>query len=140
MARKIGTAPQSIYKYEKNIVTNIPLSKVELMAKLFDVNPAVLVGWDEESDDPPESWFDVVEGVEHLPKELSDSLAKFNLEYIESWRKDLCLPLLRGKSSEEGLLLLSWRQASEDDREVVVAALRKYGMRYQEDQRSTNAG
>ena len=43
-------------------------------------------------------------------------------------------------SSEERVLVSSWRQASEDDREVVVAALRKYGMRYQEDQRSTNAG
>ena len=37
-------------------------------------------------------------------------------------------------------MVSSWRQASEDDREVVVAALRKYGMRYQEEQRSTNAG
>ena len=43
-------------------------------------------------------------------------------------------------SIDEQLLISSWRQASEDDREVVVAALRKYGMRYQEEQRSTNAG
>ena len=49
-------------------------------------------------------------------------------------------PSVSELSSEERVLVSSWRQASEDDREVVVAALRKYGMRYQEEQRSTNAG
>ncbi len=49
LAKKINTTKQNIYKYENNIVTNIPSDKIELMAKIFQVSPSYLMGWNEKS-------------------------------------------------------------------------------------------
>lgn len=48
LAEKVGTSPQNIYKYEKGIITNIPITRVEKMAEIFGVSPAALIGWEEE--------------------------------------------------------------------------------------------
>lgn len=46
VARKIGTTKQTIYKYESGIVTNIPLENIEAMAKMFEVEPWEIMGWE----------------------------------------------------------------------------------------------
>ncbi len=51
LADKIGVSKQSLYKYENNIITNIPSDKIELIAAIVNVTPAYLMGWNEES--PP---------------------------------------------------------------------------------------
>jgi len=48
VAKQIGIATQTIFKYEKNIVTNIPLDNIEKLANLFNVSPAYLMGWGDE--------------------------------------------------------------------------------------------
>ncbi len=48
LAEKIGTTKQTIYKYENGIITNIPSTKIELIAKTLNVTPDYLMGWDEE--------------------------------------------------------------------------------------------
>lgn len=53
VGRHIGTTKQTLYKYETGIITNIPIDKIDAIAKLFDVSPAYLMGWDEE--DPTSS-------------------------------------------------------------------------------------
>ena len=45
LANKIGTTKQTIYKYENDIITNIPPDKVELLAKALAISPAYLMGW-----------------------------------------------------------------------------------------------
>ena len=45
VAKRIGVATQTIFKYEKEIVTNIPLENVEKLAEVFGVSPASLMGW-----------------------------------------------------------------------------------------------
>lgn len=45
VAKDIGVAIQTIFKYENSIITNIPLEKIEALAKLFNVSPSMLVGW-----------------------------------------------------------------------------------------------
>lgn len=50
MAEKIGTTKQTIYKYEMGLITNIPSDKIEAMARLFDVSPSYLMGWEDEKD------------------------------------------------------------------------------------------
>lgn len=45
VAKAIGATKQAVYKYENEIVTNIPLDKIEIMARLFGVAPAYLMGW-----------------------------------------------------------------------------------------------
>lgn len=46
VAEYIETNKQTIYKYEKDIIRNIPLDKLEKLANLFNVSAAYLVGWE----------------------------------------------------------------------------------------------
>lgn len=36
---------QTLYKYEKDIITNIPSDKIEALAKVYDVKPSYIMGW-----------------------------------------------------------------------------------------------
>lgn len=45
-ADKINVSKQTLYKYENNIITNIPSDKIEAAAALGNVSPAHLMGWD----------------------------------------------------------------------------------------------
>lgn len=45
-AKHIGVSKQTLYKYENNIITNIPSDKIEAMASVLDVSPAQIMGWD----------------------------------------------------------------------------------------------
>lgn len=57
LAKKLDTTKQTIYKYENNIVTNIPSDKIEKLAYIFDIPPSYLMGWEEPSSPyakPPE--------------------------------------------------------------------------------------
>ena len=47
VAAKIGVAHATIYKYEKEIVTNIPMSMIETLAKIYNVTPSYVMGWEE---------------------------------------------------------------------------------------------
>lgn len=53
VAKAIGSTKQAVYKYENGIVTNIPLDKIEIMARLFGVTPAYLMGWGEDEKTSP---------------------------------------------------------------------------------------
>lgn len=44
-ADKINVSKQTLYKYENNIITNIPSDKIEAAAQLGNVSPAYLMGW-----------------------------------------------------------------------------------------------
>lgn len=48
LAKQLNTTKQTVYKYENNVVTNIPSDKIEKMAELFGVNPGYLMGWEED--------------------------------------------------------------------------------------------
>lgn len=45
-ADKLNISKQTLYKYENNIITNIPSDKIEAVAKLANISPAYLMGWD----------------------------------------------------------------------------------------------
>ena len=45
-ADKINVSKQTLYKYENNIITNIPSDKIEAAAKLCNISPSYLMGWD----------------------------------------------------------------------------------------------
>ena len=48
-ADKINVSKQTLYKYENNIITNIPSDKIEAAAQLGNVAPSYLMGWDEDN-------------------------------------------------------------------------------------------
>lgn len=46
-----GSGKQTIYKYENNIVSNIPTDKLERIASALHVSPAYLMGWSVDPDE-----------------------------------------------------------------------------------------
>lgn len=50
-ADKINVSKQTLYKYENNIITNIPSDKIEAAAQLGNVTPSYLMGWESLSDE-----------------------------------------------------------------------------------------
>lgn len=45
VAKYLNVSKQTIYKYEKDIITNIPLDKVELLTKMYHTTPSEIMGW-----------------------------------------------------------------------------------------------
>ena len=45
-ADKIGVSKQTLYKYENNIVTNIPSDKIEIIAEIGGTTPFIFNGMD----------------------------------------------------------------------------------------------
>ena len=57
LAKAIHTTKQNIYKYENNIISNIPSDKIEAIAKYLSVSPAYLMGWEDEVSSQPYEQF-----------------------------------------------------------------------------------
>lgn len=64
LALKIGTTKQTIYKYENEIVTNIPSQKIELISNALNTTPDYLMGWSDKSTDDLYS----IPGINPIPK------------------------------------------------------------------------
>ena len=54
-ADRINVSKQTLYKYENNIITNIPSDKIESAAQIGNVSPAYLMGWDINAKEKKES-------------------------------------------------------------------------------------
>ena len=61
VAKRCETTKQTIYKYENEIVTNIPYDKIVLLSKALDVTPSYLFGWEEKENYPSEQQLTEVE-------------------------------------------------------------------------------
>jgi transcriptional regulator with XRE-family HTH domain len=46
VGKTVGITKQNLYKYENDIITNIPSDKIEALASYYNVTPAYLMGWD----------------------------------------------------------------------------------------------
>ena len=47
VAKRCNTTKQTIFKYENEIVTNIPYDKIVLLSQALEVSPSYLFGWEE---------------------------------------------------------------------------------------------
>lgn len=78
LAKHLNTTKQTISKYEKGIVTNIPSDKVEAMAILFNTTPQYILGWNEETEKPTDNGGlskekrELIDFVDSLPDEKVD--------------------------------------------------------------------
>lgn len=45
LGKLCGTTKQTIFKYENDIVTNIPMDRIETIAHHLRISPAYLMGW-----------------------------------------------------------------------------------------------
>lgn len=68
LADYIGVSKQAVYKYENNIVTNIPTDKVDAIAKRLKVSPAYLMGWEEQPSPAASRKPTIPPGFEPMPK------------------------------------------------------------------------
>lgn len=68
-ADKINVSKQTLYKYENNIITNIPSDKVEAAAKLCGVSPSYLMGWEN-----IDSRFSGKEAPDDIYRKFSDNI------------------------------------------------------------------
>ena len=50
LAKKIGISKQTLYKYENDIITNIPSDNIEKIARALDSSPAEIMGWNRPAD------------------------------------------------------------------------------------------
>lgn len=50
IAKKLNIATQTVFKYEKNIVTSIPMENIQKLSEIFGVTPAYIMGWETETD------------------------------------------------------------------------------------------
>ena len=53
VAKRCETTKQTIFKYENEIVTNIPYDKIVLLSKALGVSPSYLFGWEEKNPSEP---------------------------------------------------------------------------------------
>lgn len=106
LADYIGVSKQAVYKYENNIVTNIPTDKVDAIAKRLKVSPAYLMGWEEQPTPKPTSPAPIPPGFMPMPEMMqvpligsiacgTPILAEQNIKsYIgvpAAWRADFAL-------------------------------------------------
>lgn len=45
LAKATNISKQNLYKYENNIITNIPSDKIEDIANYLEISPSYLMGW-----------------------------------------------------------------------------------------------
>ena len=78
VAEKIDVSKQTLYKYENDIVTNIPSDKIEKMAKIFNCSPAYLMGWNQNE-------IDAVAEIQKEANEYSDRLENKFKSFMEEF-------------------------------------------------------
>ena len=78
LGKRVGVQRAAINKYEVGSVTNIPLATIEKMAKVFDVSPTYIVGWNETASNPLSAEVKVLKGVQTFyGKEAVDLLEAY---------------------------------------------------------------
>lgn len=93
VAKCCNTTKQTIFKYENEIVTNIPYDKIVLLANALDVSPSYLFGWDEKKDSPSEPQLTegdkmMLEVFRLIPEEQQRAFLEMGRAYANSLKKD----------------------------------------------------
>lgn len=130
-ADKIDVSKQTLYKYENNIITNIPSDKIEAAAKIGGVTPAFLMGWDKIDKKPsnkrtiinvygrvaagiPLEMIEDIIDIEEIPEEMAKTGEFFGLQ-------------IRGDSMEpkisEGDIVIVRRQDDAETGDTVIATV-----------------
>lgn len=128
LADKLNVSKQTLYKYENNVVTNIPSDKIEAAAKIFKVSPSYLMGWDVSLDSTnkgriipvlgrvaagiPLTAAEYIIDTEEIPQAMAADGEYFGLQ-------------VRGDSMEpkisDGDVVIVRKQSDADDGDLVIA-------------------
>jgi len=97
LAAMIGTSSQAIYKYEKGVVYNIPLKKIEKLAEIFNVEPDNITGWKDAAkkqlstndySDQEQSIIQKYRALDERGKRVVDSVIDVESNFIKSTPDD----------------------------------------------------
>lgn len=83
LADAVKTKKQTIHKYETGIISNIPASKIKLMADYLNTTPAYLMGW-EDPEAPAEDTSDIDREFKKLLSDMSEQDKEWLLNVIKS--------------------------------------------------------
>jgi len=90
LARLLDTKRQTISKYEKGIVTNIPSDRIEAMARILDTTPEYILGWDTEEEKPAsaaglsENQKKLIDFAKTVPQDKADMILRVMRSIVES--------------------------------------------------------
>lgn len=93
VAKLCNTTKQTIFKYENEIVTNIPYDKIVLLSRALNVSPSYLFGWDEEKDSPSKQTLTegeklVLEMFRKIPPDQQKVYLEMGRVFVDSQGKD----------------------------------------------------
>ena len=66
LGRRVGVQRAAINKYEKGTVENIPIVTIEKIARVFDVSPQYIVGWNGDESNPLSAEVKIIQGVKKI--------------------------------------------------------------------------
>lgn len=130
LADRLDISKQTLYKYENNIITNVPSDKIEAAAKIFKVSPSYLMGWDIDVDSPshgviipvlgrvaagiPLTVAEYIIDTEEIPQAMASDGEYFGLQ-------------VKGDSMEpkisNGDVVIVRKQSDADDGDLVIALI-----------------
>ena len=129
-ADRIGVSKQSLYKYENNIITNIPFEKIKKIAGLTSVTPSYIMGWDDNDvkttkknvtihvfDHVTETSPDTIE-ESVTTEEITESLAKTGHFFGLQIREDSMSPTIC-----TGDIVIVRRQTDAESGDTVIASI-----------------
>lgn len=70
LARRVGITKHTLYKYENDIITNIPSDNLERIAKALGVSPSYIFGWQEPATDDSPWATELYEKYKSAPPEV----------------------------------------------------------------------
>lgn len=115
-ADKINVSKQTLYKYENNIITNIPSDKIEAAAQLGNVTPSYLMGWETVSDEDIANVF-----VQDSLESIIDKNSDFSPSEKSHFKKYLQLIEINRKKADNYIEQLLSLQQMENDLKAQAA-------------------
>lgn len=129
LSKEIGVSTQAIFKYENDIVTNIPLERLELLCKVLKVKPQQLISWADDTNKssissvkipvvgkvpaglPAEAFEDIID-YEEIPESMARGGEYFGLAI----KGDSMYPRIL-----EGDVVIVRKQSTADSGDIVIA-------------------
>lgn len=78
LADKTGMSKSTLQRYETGFIANVPLDKLEVLAKALEMSPAYLMGWEDKEPQEPQKQDDplMVVAAHHSDYDFSERQLK----------------------------------------------------------------
>lgn len=74
LAHKIGIYKQTLYKYENEIVTNIPSDVIERLSAALGCSPAYIMGWNVEQSEDVKKALELYDQYQHAIPQIQEAV------------------------------------------------------------------